>query len=108
MRRADGNEREGEARERQDEKDHDDDEDTQTLQIRRGLPPVVTLAGGLTDMIRFRLLLVASLLGAMALAACGGAGGGGAQTSSSPGPALGTNNPAPSATPSDPYSEPGY
>jgi hypothetical protein len=59
-------------------------------------------------MTRIRMLLVASLLGAMAIAACGGAGGGGAQTSSSPGPALGTNNPAPSASPTDPYSEPGY
>jgi hypothetical protein len=55
-----------------------------------------------------RAFILASLLGSLALAACGGAGGGGAQTSSSPGPALGTNNPAPSATPSDPYSEPGY
>jgi hypothetical protein len=55
-----------------------------------------------------RAFILASLLGSLALPACGGAGGGGAQTSSSPGPALGTNNPAPSATPSDPYSEPGY
>jgi hypothetical protein len=53
-----------------------------------------------------RALFLACLLGVLALAACGGAGSGGPYTS--PGPALGTNNPAPSATPTgDPYSE-GY
>jgi hypothetical protein len=51
-----------------------------------------------------RALFLASLLGGLALVACGGAGSGGA-----PGPALGTNQPATSPMPSgDPYSGPGY
>ncbi|MGH2471837.1 MAG: hypothetical protein ACRDG6_05475 [Candidatus Limnocylindria bacterium] len=55
---------------------------------------------------RLRVFIVASVLGALALAACGSAGGGGLQNSAAP--ALGTNNPA-SPTPSgNPYSEPGY
>jgi hypothetical protein len=50
-----------------------------------------------------RALIVASLLGALVLATCGGAGSGG------PGPALGTNNPAATPSPSgDPYSDDGY
>ena len=56
-----------------------------------------------------RALFVASLLGGLALGACGSAGSGGAggpYTSTSPG--LGTNNPAASPTPTEePYSE-GY
>src|SRR5712691_2504764 len=48
MRRAGGNEREAEARERQNEEDENDKEDAKTTQIRCGLPPVLTLAGGLT------------------------------------------------------------
>jgi hypothetical protein len=44
---AGGDEREAEAREGQDEKDDDDKEDTETTHIRRGLRPVLTLAGGL-------------------------------------------------------------
>jgi hypothetical protein len=61
-------------------------------------------------MTRLRALFLATFLGAIALAACGGAGSGGAGgPNTSPAPALGTNNPAPSSTPSgDPYSEPGY
>jgi hypothetical protein len=56
-----------------------------------------------------RAVFLACLLGVLALAACGGAGsGGGTDPYTSPAPALGTNNPAPSATPTgDPYSE-GY
>jgi hypothetical protein len=56
-----------------------------------------------------RALLFAFVLGVLALAACGGAGSGGSGgLYTSPGPALGTNNPAPSPTPSgDPYSD-GY
>ncbi|MEK6207290.1 MAG: hypothetical protein AABM32_06570 [Chloroflexota bacterium] len=56
-----------------------------------------------------RALLLASLLGGLALTACGAAGGGGAGGPSTSGaPALGTNNPAASPTPSgDPYSD-GY
>jgi hypothetical protein len=55
-----------------------------------------------------RALVLASLLG-LALAACGNAGSGGAGGPSTSGaPALGTNNPAASPTPSgDPYSD-GY
>ncbi|MDQ2913558.1 MAG: hypothetical protein M3T56_09905 [Chloroflexota bacterium] len=56
-----------------------------------------------------RALFLAALLGGLALVACGSAGSGGVggpYTSASP--ALGTSNPAPSPTPSDPYSEPGY
>lgn len=57
-----------------------------------------------------RALILASLLGGLALAACGGAGSGGAggPYTSPAAPALGTNNPAPTPTPSgDPYSD-GY
>jgi hypothetical protein len=53
-------------------------------------------------MTMLRAFIVASLLGALMLGACGGAGSGGPQA-----PNLGTNNPA-SPKPSDPYSEPGY
>src|SRR5256885_14661170 len=49
VRRAGGGECEAEARERQDEKDKDDKEDTKTTHFRRGLPPVLTLAGCLTN-----------------------------------------------------------
>jgi ABC-type glycerol-3-phosphate transport system substrate-binding protein len=60
-------------------------------------------------MTMLRAFLVASVLGALVLAACGGAGSGGAGgPSTSPAPALGTNNPAASPNPSgDPYSD-GY
>ena len=52
-----------------------------------------------------RALLIATLVGGLALGACGGAGSGPYNSAS---PALGTNNPAPSATPTEePYSE-GY
>jgi hypothetical protein len=55
-----------------------------------------------------RALFLAYLLGGLALAACGSAGGGGASPTA-PNPALGTNKPATSPSPSgDPYSEPGY
>jgi hypothetical protein len=55
-----------------------------------------------------RALFLASLVGGLALVACGGAGGGGAAPTSA-NPALGTNKPATSPSPSgDPYSEPGY
>lgn len=90
------NEGEPEARERQDEKYEDDKEDTETTHIRRGLPPVLTLAGGLTNMTIVRALFLASLLGGLALAACGGAGSGGPYTTAAPAtanPALGTNQP---------------
>jgi hypothetical protein len=54
-----------------------------------------------------RALFLASLVGGLALVACGGAGSGGAPTSANP--ALGTNKPAASPTASgNPYSEPGY
>jgi hypothetical protein len=57
-----------------------------------------------------RALFLASLLGVLALTACGGAGSGG--TSPAPAtanPALGTNNPATSPMPTgDPYSDYGY
>lgn len=72
-------------------------------------------------MTRLRALFFATLLGALALAACGstGSGGaGGALTSAAPAtgaPALGTNEPAnprkdyPTPMPSgDPYSDSGY
>jgi hypothetical protein len=56
-----------------------------------------------------RSLVLASLLGALVVAACGGTGSGGPTTPTSTAPALGTNNPPPSATPSsDPYSGYGY
>jgi hypothetical protein len=58
-----------------------------------------------------RALLLASLLGVMAIAACGGAGsGGGAQTAAptNPAPALGTNNPSSPKPSGDPYSDYGY
>jgi len=59
-----------------------------------------------------RALFLVSLLGGLALAACGGAGSGGPYTSSPPAtsvPALGTNKPAASPMPSgDPYSDYGY
>jgi hypothetical protein len=60
-------------------------------------------------MTMLRALLLASLLGGLALVACGSAGSGGAGGPyNSASPALGTNNPAPSATPTEePYSE-GY
>src|SRR6266850_4559759 len=106
--RAGGDERDAQARERQDEKDKDDKEDTKTTHIRRGLPPVLTLAGGLTNMTIVRVLFIASLLGGLALAACGGAGSGGASPTAA-NPALGTNKPATSPSPSgDPYSDYGY
>jgi hypothetical protein len=55
-----------------------------------------------------RALFFASLLGGLALAACGSAGSGGASPTAA-NPALGTNKPATSPEPSgDPYSEPGY
>jgi len=55
-----------------------------------------------------RVLFIASLLGGLALAACGGAGSGGASPTAA-NPALGTNKPATSPSPSgDPYSDYGY
>jgi hypothetical protein len=58
-----------------------------------------------------RALVLASFLGVLALAACGGAGSGGAGgPSTAPAtsaPALGTNNPATPTPSGDPYSE-GY
>jgi hypothetical protein len=54
-------------------------------------------------MTALRALFLASLLGGLVVAGCGGAGSGG------PGPALGTNNPAGTPSPSgDPYSDDGY
>src|SRR4029077_14334002 len=112
VRRAGRDEREREARERQHDEYEDDKEDTKTTHIRRRLPLVVTLAGGLTNMTMVRALFLVSLLGGLALAACGGAGSGGPYTSSGPAtsfPALGTNKPAASPMPSgDPYSDYGY
>ena len=62
-------------------------------------------------MTMLRAFIVASLLGALVLAACGGAGsGGGGGPSTSPptaAPALGTNSPATPTPSGDPYSE-GY
>jgi len=55
-----------------------------------------------------RVLFLASLLGGLALAACGGAGSGGASPTAV-NPALGTNKPATSPSPSgNPYSDYGY
>ena len=55
-----------------------------------------------------RALFLASLLGGLALVACGSAGSGGA-TPTAANPALGTNKPGLTPMPSsDPYSEPGY
>jgi hypothetical protein len=55
-----------------------------------------------------RAVFLVSLLGGLALAACGSAGSGGA-TPSAANPALGTNKPATSPTPTgDPYSDYGY
>jgi hypothetical protein len=101
------NQRETKARECQDEKYEDDKEDTKTSHIRRGLPPVLTLAGGLPNMTMVRTLFLASLLGGLALAACGSAGSGGASPTVNP--ALSTNQPASSPKPTgDPYSDYGY
>jgi len=55
-----------------------------------------------------RAFFLASLLGSLALAACGSAGSGGA-TPTAPNPGLGTNKPASSPmTSGDPYSDYGY
>ena len=60
-------------------------------------------------MTMMRALLLAALLGGLALTACGGAGSGGAAPTTTANPALGTNNPATSPKPSgDPYSDYGY
>jgi len=63
-------------------------------------------------MTMLRALFLASLLGGLALAACGGAGSGGPNTSAAPAtvnPALGTNAPPKSPKVSgDPYSDYGY
>jgi hypothetical protein len=54
-----------------------------------------------------RALFLASLLGGLALVACGSAGSGGATPTANP--ALATNKPATSPMPSsDPYSDYGY
>src|SRR2546430_3098459 len=108
LRRTGSDEGETETRESQDEEHEDDKEDTKTTHIRRSLPPVFTLAGGLTDMTMVRALFLASLVGGLALVACGSAGGGGpAPTAANP--ALATNKPATSPMPSgDPYSDYGY
>jgi hypothetical protein len=59
-------------------------------------------------MTMLRALFLASLLGGLALVACGGAGSGGAGPGTA-NPGLGTNNPATSPMPSgDPYSDNGY
>jgi hypothetical protein len=106
MRRAGCNERETEARERKDEKNEDCKEDTKSTHIRRRLPPVLTLAGGPTNMTMVRALFLATLLGGLALVACGSAGGGGVAPTANP--AI-TNMPGSSPMPSsDPYSEYGY
>ena len=56
-------------------------------------------------MTMLRALFLASLVGGLALVACGSAGSGGA-TPSAGNPALGTNKPATSPMPSgDPYSD---
>jgi ABC-type glycerol-3-phosphate transport system substrate-binding protein len=58
-------------------------------------------------MTMMRALFLASLLGGLALVACGSAGSGGATPTVNP--ALGTNKPASSPMPSgDPYSDYGY
>jgi hypothetical protein len=55
-----------------------------------------------------RVLFLASLLSGLALAACGGTGSGGASPTAA-NPALGTNKPATSPSPSgNPYSDYGY
>jgi ABC-type glycerol-3-phosphate transport system substrate-binding protein len=60
-------------------------------------------------MTMIRALLFASLLGGLALSACGGAGSGGAAPTTTANPGLGTNKPAASPKPSgDPYSDYGY
>jgi hypothetical protein len=62
-------------------------------------------------MIALRVLLLGSLLGGLALVACGGGGAGGPYTSAAPGataPALGTNSPTSPKPSSDPYSGYGY
>lgn len=67
-------------------------------------------------MTELRALILASLLGSLALAACGGTGSGGAggpYASPAPvtaAPAVGTNEPKPYPTQksADPYSGPGY
>src|SRR5438874_12153230 len=46
-RRAGCGQRQSEARESENSNNEDDEEDTETAHIRRGLPPVFTLAGGL-------------------------------------------------------------
>ena len=107
---------ESKARQSQAKKDENDKENSKTAHIRRGLPPVLTLAGGLPIMTTLRALLIASLLGGLALAACGSTGSGGAgghNSSAAPAtaaPALGTNEPKqyPSEKSADPYSGPGY
>ena len=59
-------------------------------------------------MMMVRALFLASLVGGLALVACGSEGSGGA-TPSAANPALGTNKPATSPMPSgDPYSDYGY
>jgi hypothetical protein len=59
-------------------------------------------------MTMLRTLFLASLLGGLAIVACGGAGSGGAAPATA-NPALGTNKPASSPmTSGDPYSENGY
>ena len=60
-------------------------------------------------MMRMRTLFLGAVLGAFALAACGGAGSGGAAPTTTANPALGTNKPAASPMASgDPYSDYGY
>src|SRR2546421_3255745 len=59
VRRTRRNECEGETREGQDKKDEDDKEHTETTHIRRGLPPVLTLAGGLPNMTMLRAFFLA-------------------------------------------------
>ena len=60
-------------------------------------------------MTMMRALFLASLLGGLALSACGGAGSGGAAPTTTANPALGTNKPAASPmTSGDPYSDYGY
>ena len=107
--RAGRRERQAKASEGQNEKDKNDEDDTKTTHIRRGLPPVLTLAGGPRFMTMLRALFVASLFAGLALVACGGAGSGGPYTSAAPAtanPALGTNAPAKSPKVSgDPYSD---
>src|SRR5437667_1455920 len=106
--RASGRQREAKAREGQNEKYKNDEEDTKTTHIRRGLPPVLTLAGGLENMTIVRVLCLASVLAGLALVACGSAGSGGSIPPTA-NPALGTNKPATSPMPSgDPYSDSGY